>query len=249
MNLLFDVLVADDERPTVDVLAHYLDQDPRIRRVHRAVSAREALRILYDQPVDAAFLDIHMPGLSGLELARVINRFAHPPAIIFVTADEDQALKAFDLNATDYLLKPVSPERLRQAVGRLGGTSSALRADSDLITVDSSGVTKMIPQASILYVEASGDYVRLHTATGDYLVRAPISTLEEQWSQAGFVRIHRSYLVALKHVREFQFGKTTGSVVVGSVQLPVSRRCAAQVRRRLQATRISSPALHRPAEE
>lgn len=250
VNLAFDVLVADDEKPTVDVIAHYLGLDSRIRRVHRATSSREALRILYDERLDAAFLDIHMPGLSGLELARVIGRFAHPPAIIFVTADEDQALKAFDLKATDYVLKPVSQDRLRQAVGRIGGSAHAPADTSEMIAVESGGVSKMVRRSEVLYAEASGDYVRLHSKTFDYLVRVKISTLEEQWADAGFVRIHRSYLVALRHIREVQFGKTTGAVLVGDVRLPVSRRSAALVRRRLSSTRVGAASTrYAPSED
>jgi two-component system response regulator LytT len=243
VNPALDVLVADDEKPTVDVIAHYLGMDPRVRRVHRALSSKEALRVLYDERLDAAFLDIHMPGLSGLELARVIDRFSHPPAIIFVTADEDQALKAFELKAVDYPLKPVSQERLRQAVGRIGGSSPVATNESDVITVDSAGVSKVIRRSAVLYAEASGDYVRLHSASSDFLVRMAISTLEEQWADAGFIRIHRSYLVALRHIQEVQFGRTTGSVLVGNVRLPVSRRSAALVRRRLNATRVGPSAL------
>jgi two-component system response regulator LytT len=184
------------------------------------------------------FVDIHMPSLTGIDLARVLNRFADPPAVVFVTADDGLALTAFEVRATDYLLKPIVEARVREAVGRLGGTRPPAPAAPQLVTVDQGGVSRMIRQDDVLYAEASGDYVRLHTARSDFLVRIPISKLEEQWGDAGFVRIHRSYLVALRHVDHVRFSGATGQVVVGRVRLPVSRRSAAQLRSSLEAHRV-----------
>jgi DNA-binding LytR/AlgR family response regulator len=104
--------------------------------------------------------------------------------------------------------------------------------------VDQGGVSRMIRQDDVLYAEASGDYVRLHTAHSDFLVRIPISKLEERWADEGFVRIHRSYLVALRHVDHVRFVGATGQVVVGHVRLPISRRSAAQLRSSLKAHRV-----------
>jgi two-component system, LytTR family, response regulator LytT len=233
-----DVLVVDDEPPAVDVLVHYLRRDRRIRRIHTAASGLEALRVLDGHHVDAVFVDIHMPSLTGIDLARVLNRFADPPAIVFVTADDGLALTAFEVRATDYLLKPIVEARVREAVGRLGGKRLAAPAAPQLVTVDQGGVSRMIRQDDVLYAEASGDYVRLHTAHSDFLVRIPISKLEEQWSDEGFVRIHRSYLVALRHVDHVRFVGATGQVVVGHVRLPISRRSAAQLRSSLKAHRV-----------
>lgn len=233
-----DVLVVDDEPPAVDMLAHHLRRDSRIRRVYTAASGNEALRVLHDQHVDAVFLDIHMPSLTGLDLARVTNRFAEPPAIVFVTADDGLALTAFEVRATDYLLKPITENRVREAVGRLLGGHLPAPPPPQLITVDQGGISRMINQDDVLYAEASGDYVRLHTALSDFLVRVPISALEQQWADAGFVRIHRSYLVALQHVDQVRFTGTTGHVVVGQTQLPVSRRSATLLRGALRARRV-----------
>ena len=101
------VLVIDDERPALDELAFLLARDPRVGGVLTSDSATDALRVLHDLSVDAVFLDISMPGLSGLELAQVLARFKSPPPIVFVTAHEGHALEAFDVNAVDYVLKPV----------------------------------------------------------------------------------------------------------------------------------------------
>ena len=111
---MIDVLVADDERPALDELVHLLRADERIGDILTATSGADALRQLSERAVDAAFIDIHMPGLTGLELAPALAALASPPAIVFVTADDARAVDAFDLRATDYLLKPVRIERLRR---------------------------------------------------------------------------------------------------------------------------------------
>lgn len=237
----FDVVIVDDEPPAVDVLAHYLRQDRRIRRIYTATSGPEALRILDGRHVDALFVDIHMPSLTGIDLARVVNRFAEPPAIVFVTADDSLALTAFEVRATDYLLKPIVEARVREAVDRLGAGRLPAPPPPQLVTVDQGGMSQMIRQDEVLYAEATGDYVRLHTARSDFLVRIPISRLEEEWTDAGFVRIHRSYLVSLQHVEGVRFSGPTGHVVVGHVRLPVSRRNAALLRSSLKAHRVRRP--------
>lgn len=112
------VLVVDDEAPAVAELRYLLGKDPRVREVIGAQTGEEAFRALDEHPIDLVFLDIHMPGLSGLEVARVLKRFATPPQLVFVTADDSHALEAYDLAAVDYLLKPVRPERLAEAVRR-----------------------------------------------------------------------------------------------------------------------------------
>ena len=113
------VLAVDDEPPALDELAYLLNADNRVAFVHRAGDATEALRVLRDTEVDAVFLDIRMPGLDGMELARILHRFARPPAIVFVTAYDDGAVDAFDLGVTDYVRKPVRSERLGESLRRV----------------------------------------------------------------------------------------------------------------------------------
>lgn len=226
------VLAVDDERPALDDLAYLLRQHPRIASVTTAGDATEALRWLRDGSFDAVFLDIRMPGLDGLELARIFGRFARPPEIVFVTAFEQHAVEAFELEAVDYLLKPVRPERLSDAIRRLGGNRSGPGDEGhSRIAVETGGRTRLVDRDSIRYVEASGDYVRLHTDQGAFLVRMPISTLEENWREAGFVRVHRRYLVALRHLTELRVRPGGGYVLqVAERELPVSRRHARELR-------------------
>ncbi len=256
------VLVADDEQPALDELAFLLGHDERIGTIHRAANGADALRILTQETIDAVFLDIHMPGLSGIDLARALGHFDRRPPFVFVTADEERALEAFDLSAVDYVLKPVRAERLARAVGRLLEARAASTGEAvattppaaataptapnapptastpALVAVSLGGTTRMIRQDSVQYVQAQGDYARLHTDDGSYLVRVPMSDLERQWSAAGFVRIHRSYLVSLAHVSRLRLGASSPTVLVGGTELPVSRRLLPALRDRVAANRI-----------
>jgi len=223
------VLVLDDETPALDELSWLLRQDPRIAEVHATDSPTEALRLLKEREIDAVFLDIQMPGLDGIELASVLARFKSPPAVVFVTAHEKHAVEAFELDAVDYVLKPVREERIAEAVRRVIGGSRA-ETTVDQVPVERGGVTRFVPVSEIRYVEAEGDYARLHTATQSHLVRIPLSQLEQQWAGSGFVRIHRSLLVALPYVEELRVDAGRCSVVVGGTELAVSRRHTRQLR-------------------
>lgn len=218
------VLIVDDERPALDELAWLLERDPRITTVRATDSAAEALRILQEGSTDAVFLDIHMPGLSGLDLAQVLSRFKEPLPVVFVTAHDGHAVEAFELQAVDYLLKPVREERLAEAVRRLTDARSSPRAEEEQIAVERGGVTRFLRRSDVRYVEAQGDYARLHAAADSYLLRRPLTVLAEEWGPAGFVRIHRSLLVNLAHVAEIRMDDGRCTVLVGSTPLQVSRR-------------------------
>ncbi|MGN6782393.1 MAG: LytR/AlgR family response regulator transcription factor [Marmoricola sp.] len=235
-----NVLVVDDERPALDELAFLLGRDDRVGSVRCCDSSTEALRVLREDPVDVVFVDIEMPGLTGLELAEVLARFKDQPRIVFVTAHSEHAVEAFDLQAVDYVLKPVRETRLREAVRRVMDAPPATTAD-DTIPVELGGVTRFVARSEVRYVEAQGDYCRLHTATGGHLVRLPISMLEERWSDAGFLRIHRSLLVALQHVTEVRTDNGRCSVLVAGQELQVSRRHTPQLRELLRSQRQGPP--------
>ncbi|GGU57871.1 LytR/AlgR family response regulator transcription factor [Streptomyces lavendofoliae] len=236
------VLAVDDEKPALEELLYLLRADPRVRSAEGATDATEALRRIGraleagpdgEDAIDVVFLDIHMAGLTGLDIARLIAGFARPPLIVFVTAHEGFALQAFDLKAVDYVLKPVRRERLAEAVRRvreLAEPALAPTAAPEQIPVELGGVTRFVAVDDIAYVEAQGDYARLHTDNGSHLVRIPLSTLEERWAARGFVRIHRSHLVALRRIDELRLDAGTTTVRVGSAELAVSRRHARQVR-------------------
>ncbi|MFC8302160.1 LytR/AlgR family response regulator transcription factor [Specibacter sp. NPDC057265] len=237
---MITVLVADDELPAVDELAFLLGKDPRIGRILRATSGPQALEVLAANDVDAAFLDIHMPGMSGLELARIVGQKDNAPVVVFVTADDDRALEAFELAAVDYLLKPLRTERLTRTVDRvveLVAHPAAAEA-AEMITVDQGGTSKLIRLDEVKFVQAQGDYARLHTAEASYLIRVPLADLEQRWAASGFVRIHRSYLVCLGFVTTMRLSASKPTVSVEKAVLPVSRRHVAVLRDHLQATRV-----------
>lgn len=234
------VLAVDDEPPALDELAYLLRADDRVGTVGTATDSTAALRQLRDGQVDAVFLDIRMPGLDGLELARVLANFARPPRIVFVTAHDDRAVDAFDLGAVDYLLKPLNEERLAESLRRViaaGGpqaTAAPEPIDEDeMIPIELAGRTRMLARGAVRWVEAQGDYARLHTAEESHLVRVPLAVLEERWSDAGFVRIHRSYLVSLRLIVELRLTATGYVVVVDGHELPVSRRHTRELKDRL----------------
>ncbi|WP_114906399.1 LytR/AlgR family response regulator transcription factor [Ornithinimicrobium murale] len=230
------VLAVDDEPPALREIAHLLSADDRVDRVLTATEGAGALRLLEQEDVDIVFLDIRMPGLSGLDLARVLARFRRPPAVVFVTAYENHAVDAFDVQAVDYVMKPYRPARLSAALGRalehIEGVASPGSEDppDESIPVELAGVTRFVRRSEIRYVTAQGDYARLHTSDGSHLLRAPLAALEERWADAGFVRIHRSHLVSLQHVEEIRVDGGRYTVVVGGQGLTVSRRHTRELR-------------------
>ena len=238
-------LVVDDELPALSELGYLLGRDDRVGEVITASSGTDALQVLDARDVDVVFSDISMPGLDGMALARVISRFAERPQIVFVTAHDQHAVDAFAVDATDYVMKPVRGERLAEAVRRVvaqrergpeeaaggaGGVEAGPPLEDETIPVELGGVTRFITRSQIRYAQAHGDYARLHTDTGSHLVRVPLSVLEEKWAEFGFVRIHRSTLVALPHVSEVRMDHGRCSVLVGRTELQVSRRHTKELR-------------------
>ena len=160
-----------------------------------------------------------------------------------MTAHEDKAVAAFDVGAIDYLLKPLRSERLDEAVRRVlaarPGEDSAAADPDEVIPVELGGITQLVRRDTIGWVEADGDYARLHSVSGSHLVRIPLSTLETRWRNQGFQRVHRSYLVALGQVTGLRSTDAGVLVRVGengaspAVELPVSRRQTRELRDRL----------------
>jgi len=248
-------LLVDDEVPALSELTFLLRQDDRIGEIRTATSGADALRALDANPVDVVFCDIKMPGLDGMDFARVLARFAERPQIVFVTAYDEHAVDAFEVRATDYVMKPVRADRLTEAVRRVmaargeaapsgtgsGPASTAQPAPEDeTIPIELGGVTTFIQRSQVLYAQAHGDYARLHTTTGSHLVRISLTTLEDRWGASGFVRIHRSTLISLPQVTEVRMDRGRCSVRLDGVELQVSRRHTRDLRDRLlRSTRVS----------
>jgi DNA-binding LytR/AlgR family response regulator len=232
------VLAVDDERPALNDLARLLDGSPAVAEVAVADSGGEALRSLADHRFDAIFLDVRMPDIDGLELAGVLDQFADPPALVFVSAYEDGAVGAFELelHPLDYLMKPVSRARIAQALERV----VAARSDEkEIVPLEHQrgGATRLVARASILYVKSEGDYVRVVSDGGRFLVRGALAELERRWVAYGFVRVHRSYIVNLRRATEIRPELGGGATIVLSdgSEVPVARRQVPELRRRLRA--------------
>jgi two-component system, LytTR family, response regulator len=250
------VLAVDDERPALADLARLLRGLAQVEEVTCAHSGSEALRRLAERPFDALFLDVRMPDLNGLELAGVLDRFANPPAVVFVSAYEDGAVRAFEVHALDFLMKPVSRKRIEEAIQRVAEANDGRQASGpSLATADAvepraepgQGAvvaverghgqgTRIIPLAAILYVQARGDYVRLVTDEGRFLQRDTLAEVERRWKAHGFHRVHRAYLVNLRRAVEVRpdHGGTASIVFVDGSVVPVARRQVADLRRRLR---------------
>jgi len=247
------VLAVDDERPALEDLARLLLACDGVADVECVDSPRDALLRVGAERFDALFLDVRMPGLDGVELARVLARFADPPAVVFVTAYEDAAVQAFEVHAVDYLLKPVSRRRLQEALGRVAAERVALGAgaagaagsgagaprpsgEADVVPVDNlrGGGTRLVRRASILYLQAHGDYVRIVADEGRFLLRARLSDLERRWEPFGFVRVHRAYLVNLRRAVELRPNGTAALAFADGHEVPISRRQVGELRRRLR---------------
>jgi DNA-binding LytR/AlgR family response regulator len=233
-----DVLVVDDEGPALADLARQLRALPETGEVRTAASGHEALRTLAERPFDAVFLDVRMPGIDGLELARVLRRFETPPAVVFVSAYETGAVGAFELKALDYLMKPVSRRRLAEALSRVrearGG--AAARAADDVVPLPTlRGGTRLVPRESILFLEADGDYVRVICDKERFLMRGRVSDLARRWRPHGFVQVHRGYVANLRRAVEVrpQLNGTATLAFPDGREIPVARRKVSELRREL----------------
>jgi DNA-binding LytR/AlgR family response regulator len=225
------VLAVDDEDPALEDLRHLLLEHATVESVTAASDVAVALQALERERFDAVFLDIHLPGLDGLDLARVLRRFAEPPRVVFVTAFDRHAVEAFEVDAVDYLLKPIGSERLGAALARVVASRGSAVASMATIPVERGGTTRLVERADISVVESEGDYVRLHIGDTSYLVRTPLGKLEQEWAPAGFIRVHRSFLVNVGHLDELRT-EASGVLVarVAGRDVPVSRRGQRTVR-------------------
>ena len=231
------VAIVDDEAPARSELRHLLGAHD-VEVVAEAAGAAEALRMLAATPVDALFLDVEMPGLSGVELARALAQSSAPPAVVFVTAHAGYAVEAFAVEAFDYLLKPVEPDRLARVVERLEEREGAApSAAGRLPVVGAAGETELLELELVHYVQADGDYSRVHTFDRAYLCTSSLRDLEQLLPAERFVRVHRSYLVNLAKVAAVRRSGDSVRLALddaAKTELDVARRQARRVRELLR---------------
>jgi DNA-binding LytR/AlgR family response regulator len=245
------ILAVDDEQTQLQDLARLLRSVPAVKDVECVADGHDALLRASTQRYDAIFLDVRMPDLDGLELAQVLKQFANPPELVFVSAYDSAAVDAFELHALDYLRKPVSRRRVEEAVERIttaleaapapanghGRQHSPPPGDSEMVAVANvrNGSTRLISRSSILYINSYGDFVRIVTADGRYLLRATLAEIERRWEPFEFVRIHRQYVANLRSAVELRpvLGGTAELTFADGQSIPVARRHAAALTRLL----------------
>lgn len=237
-NSLLSALIVDDEPPIRAELRYLLERDSRIGSVDEAGNGGEAVEKLLANRPDVLFLDIQMPGTSGIRLAETLRNLKHPPVVVFVTAFSEYAAEAFELDAVDYVLKPVEESRLARALDKVSTALGARRAPVPAervqrLAVERGGHHAFIPVSDICYIEAKADYASVVCPGGTYLANESISSLERRLESDGFLRVHRSYLVNVDEVHDIEMSR--GGLMelrctrVDAV-VPVSRRRAAEVK-------------------
>jgi len=238
------VFIADDEEPARERLKELLDDiaaDVPAAVVGEARHGVEALDLIPASGAQVVLLDIKMPGMGGLEVARHLGRLERAPRIIFVTAHDRHAVEAFELNALDYLLKPVRAERLAAALRKAAvppqeNLEKAAEAPREYLSVPERNRIVLVPVRDILFLRAEQKYVTVRTRSREHLIEEPLIALEREFAMR-FVRIHRNCLVARAAIRGFE--RAPGDeddahwlVVLDGVEerLPVSRRQWPQLR-------------------
>jgi len=235
MSESISCIIVDDEPVARDILQDLLAKVERIKVVATCRNALEAFKCLNDHPVDLIFLDINMPEISGLAFAKTINRDVK---IIFTTAYREYAVDGFDLRAVDYLLKPVSFERLLQAIHKYIDENKPVAPipkeeivmeKSDFFFVRSDRKMVKINFADIRFVESLSDYIKIHLTHGAVVTRETISNIEAKLPQKDFLRVHRSFIVAIAKIDSF----TNEYLEMGSNEIPISRSYKSEVLVRL----------------
>lgn len=235
---MLKAIVVDDEKPARDELKFLLNEVGGVEVVAEAGNAADAISCLQDYACDVMFLDINMPDANGLNLAGALRTLHFPPCVVFVSAYSEYAVDAFEVKATDYLLKPVEPDRLREAIAAVEKqvVIQTKEQKSQRIVAEKAGKRMMVNASDILFAKARDDYAFIQTKDDAYFSPTSLSAIEKQLEGTGFMRIHRSYLVNLKKVEETLSGDS-GSLGVKlkdyDEPLPVSRRKMSQLKKTL----------------
>ena len=243
------VLAVDDEPRALADVERLLAGSPWIKSIDTANSGREALVKLGADAYDVLFLDVQMPEIAGMDLAQILRRFDDPPEIVFLTGHADAAVAAFEVQALDFLVKPVTRDRLDAALARVADVRAARAAAPaapaaspsapEVVALDhpDGPGKRLVRLESIRSIEADGDYARIHTADGVFTLRAALGQLEQDWAAAGFTRVHRAHVVNLTHAVELRSvpNGTAELVLDDGTHVPVARRSVAALRRRLKA--------------
>ncbi len=225
-------IIVDDNKMARMALKQLVSQVQNLELVAECSNAMEAYNQLANNGTDLIFLDIEMPEMSGIDLIKKLG--SKKPLIIFTTAKTDYAVEAFELNVVDYLVKPISQGRLVQAVEKaqevLDSNKQEVKVEEQgFVFVKDNGMLKRISIDDILFLEAMGDYVKVHTAPKFHVVHATLKSIEEKLPSSKFLRVHRSYIVAINKIDFIQ----EGTISIGKTTIPVADTHKANLNKRL----------------
>ncbi len=226
------VLIVDDNKIARSTLVQLAGQLNYITLCGDYDNALSAYNHLQQEPVDLLLLDIEMPGITGIELTRNLGKNA--PLIVFITSKKEYAVEAYDLNVVDYIVKPILPARFLQAMERakevLETKNDQLRIDrDDILFIRDANLVRRINKADILFIEAMGDYVKIHTPKKYFAVHSTLKKMEDRLSTPGFIKVHRSYIVAVDKIDQLK----DGTIIIGDKSIPVSDAYRALLNNRL----------------
>jgi DNA-binding LytR/AlgR family response regulator len=211
-------LAVDDEPPALDILKNYINSVSSLELAATCINAVDALNVLRHSRIDLMFLDIQMPQLLGTDLLRTLNS---PPRVIFTTAYREFAIEGFELNAVDYLLKPISFERFLKAVNKVMDIKPQQQQEAHDAYIYFRSDRKMhkVAMEDIIFIESLKDYIKVVTKSKTIITKQSISSIEERLPKSSFIRIHRSFIVSLDKVQSY----TPELISIGNEELPVSR--------------------------
>lgn len=234
MAKIVSCIIVDDEAVARDIVAMHLSKIERITVVAQCSNAVEAFNAISKHDIDLVLLDINMPDISGIAFAKSINKNIK---VIFTTAYRDYAVEGFDLQAVDYVMKPISFERLSQAINRYfeifvlaSEANTTSQEQHDFIFVRADRQMHKVDFDSILYVESYSDYIKIHGNDSTIVTRETISNIEAKLPKSQFIRIHRSYIIALKEIVSY----TNESVTIKNKTLTISRSYKSDVLKTLE---------------
>jgi DNA-binding LytR/AlgR family response regulator len=225
-------LIVDDNKIARTTLKQLVSQVSDLQLTGECTNAMEAYNLLRDQPVDLLLLDIEMPGMTGIELTR--NLQANGPVIIFTTSKKEYAAEAFELNVADYIVKPITPARFMQAIDKareiLQSNSEQVKLNEDeFIFIRDSNIVRRLKLSDILYAEAMGDYVKLHTAQKFFAIHATMKEVEQRLPSSKFLRVHRSFIAAIDKIDTIQ----EGALIINGKPVPVADAYRAALNKRM----------------
>ncbi len=224
-------LIVDDNKLARMAMKEFISQIKSVTLVGECSTGLEAYEFINNNQVDLVILDIEMPGMSGIELLQSLN---NKPIIIFSTSNSNYAVDAFDLNVADFVVKPVTFPRLLQAIEKAQSiydhrNTSVSRIEPDFIFLKDKGALVKISFSDILWMEAMGDYVKIYTPEKWFMAHTTMKSVEIKLPQANFMRIHRSYIVAINKIERIK----EGAIIIGSSSVPLAETYRSQLMDRL----------------